>query len=89
MDLRATSELRAGANDHFVPIHAGAHEHFLKVGYMHTGNKMRGGIATSHYVKIKNGDAHDVDVQADGSYIKVVKTARGITRRRGKLGGQK
>jgi hypothetical protein len=69
----------------FQPVHAGAHMHFMKVGYMHTGNKVRGGITTSEYFKAKRGNSRSVSVQNDGSYTKTSRTARGVYKRRGKL----
>lgn len=92
MDLSAAVGLRsegrqimAGHPGHFEPVHGGAHQHFLKIGYMHTGNKMRGGIATSSYFKTKGGNSRNVEVQPDGSYIKMAQTARGKRRSRGKI----
>ena len=69
----------------YTPVHAGAHDHLTKIGYMHTGNKTRGGITTSNYFKAKMGNSRNVAVQKDGSYIKTSKTAKGTRRSRGKL----
>jgi len=69
----------------YTPVHAGAHDHLTKIGYMHTGNKTRGGITTSNYFKAKLGNSRNVAVQKDGSYIKTSKTAKGTRRSRGKL----
>jgi len=91
MNLTAAVETRrgrliqAGANDRFAPVHQGAHMHFMKIGYMHTGNKMRGGICTSEYFKNKGGDTRNVSVQADGTYVKTCNTASGTRRSRGKM----
>jgi hypothetical protein len=89
MDLKTTIELRsvqaAGKQDRFQPVHAGAHNRFTKAGYMHTGNKNRGGIATSEYFKTKGGNSRTVSVQADGSYVKTSRTIKGNKRSRGKF----
>ena len=89
MDLKTTIELRsvqaAGKQDRFQPVHAGAHNRFTKAGYMHTGNKNRGGIATSEYFKTKGGNSRTVSVQADGSYVKTSRTVKGNKRSRGKF----
>lgn len=92
MNLTAAVELRskgrqieAGANDRFEPVHGGAHMHFMKIGYMHTGNKMRGGVRTSEYFKRKDGNSRVVSVQPDGSYIKTSRTMKGTRKSRGKL----
>jgi len=89
MDLKTTIELRsvqaAGKQDRFQPVHAGAHNRFTKAGYMHTGNKNRGGIATSEYFKTKGGNSRTVSVQGDGSYVKTSRTVKGNKRSRGKF----
>jgi hypothetical protein len=90
MNLNAAIELqsvgRAPKMDaRFEPVHAGAHMHFTKIGYMHTGNKNRGGIATSHYFKAKGGNSREIAVQPDGSYVKLSKTAGGTKRSRGNV----
>jgi hypothetical protein len=69
----------------FQPVHAGAHAHFTKVGYIHTGNKVRGGVTTSNYFKTKGGNSRHVAVQADGSFMKTSRTAKGEKRNKGKL----
>lgn len=93
MDLTTAISLRSdgrtiqagGKPDRFKPVHYGAHSRFVKSGYMHTGNKMRGGIATSEYFKTKGGDSRNVSVQADGSFVKHSQTAKGHRRSRGKI----
>jgi hypothetical protein len=90
MALRSEGrQIQAGAmpkaDAKYTPVHAGAHDHLTKIGYMHTGNKTRGGITTSNYFKAKMGNSRNVAVQKDGSYIKTSKTAKGTRRSRGKL----
>jgi len=72
-------------DNRFQPVHAGAHAHFTKVGYIHTGNKIRGGVTTSNYFKTKGGNSRHVAVQADGSYMKTSRTAKGEKRNKGKM----
>ena len=88
IELRSEGRaIQAGVKkqDRFKPVHGGAHDHFMKIGYMHTGNKMRGGIATSEYFKTKGGNSRHISVQSDGSYVKTSRTAKGERRSRGKL----
>lgn len=77
--------IRAGSAPETHPVHDGAHDHFLKIGYMHTGNRNRGGIPTSHYFKSKGGNSREVAVQADGSYVKTSRTAKGMRHSRGHI----
>lgn len=98
MDLTGIIELRheglvleAGGKkqDRYAPVHQGAHKHFTKIGYMHTGNKVRGGITTSNYFKrSRNGNSREVAVQSDGSYIKMSRRPSGSKRVRGSINSE-
>src|ERR1039458_638876 len=81
-------QIQAGApkqDSRYNPVHAGAHAHLTNIGYIHTGNKVRGGITTSNYFKRKSGNSRNIAVQKDGSYVKTATTAKGTRRSRGKL----
>jgi hypothetical protein len=79
-------ESAAAKADRFAPVHAGAHKHFVKIGYLHTGNKVRGGITTSHYFKRSTGgNSREVVVHGDGSYGKTSRRATGTRKSRGAI----
>jgi len=86
----AGRQIQAGVKEphRLAPVHEGAHGRFMKAGYQHTGNKLRGGIPTSEYFKTKSGNSRSVSVQADGSYYKTSRTAKGIRKSRGKIDGK-
>jgi hypothetical protein len=93
MNLSAAMELQSASSsfkaaglkqdNRFQPVHAGAHAHFIKIGYMPVGNKTHGGITTSHYFKAKGGNSRHVTVKADGSFIKTSQTAKGARKVKG------
>jgi hypothetical protein len=70
----------------FTPVHSGAHAHFTKLGYQHTGNTERGGAKVSKYFRRKRSNSHQVAVKGDGSFVKVARTPSGEHKTRGKIG---